>query len=76
MYLLNSYLGLGRNRLKTPLFSECKDNFLKYKINNFLIKKYSLFAVLSVKVVLFQKMWGKQKKPSGSRMAVYGKSFC
>ena len=49
MYLLNSYLGLETKWSKTPLFSECKDNFLKYKINNFLIKKYSVFAVLSMK---------------------------
>jgi hypothetical protein len=34
MYLLNSYLGLS----KIPLFSERKDNFLKYKINFFFIK--------------------------------------
>lgn len=34
MCLLNSYLGLS----KIPLFSERKDNFLKYKINIFFIK--------------------------------------
>jgi len=55
MYLLNSYLGLGTKRQKVPLFSECKDNFLKYKINNFLIKKYSVFALLSVKRIQTRK---------------------